>query len=426
MIKYIHLICFKLFSGLLIILGLQVSGQETVVSKFSIESGASKRVNTPVSASLTGLDYNTDKGALRLFELKGKSRAEVSCQLENGNSPRLWWVMDGETKENISRKYILIKDSTYVLKNKIIAQLTAKALVMKMDGKNILQYNTEENFPPDSVSPLYKRSGFIHPLWSPSGNVLTRINAPAHWHHYGIWNPWTHTQFEGHNTDFWNLYEGQVTVKFAGFNSLISGPVYGGFRVRQEHVDFQAKGGDKVAINEEWDVRIWNIGNSNTGKVWLWDLTMTLNCASMSPILLEAYRYGGGIGFRASDEWNDNNSWTLTSEGKSRKDADGTRAKWCDVGGAFKDNGTSGILFMSHPSNREFPEPMRVWPPKMNGHGDVYFEFCPIRHKEWKLQTGNDYVLRYRMLVYDGKIEKQIADQLWTDFANPPQVNIEK
>lgn len=424
--KSLHSNCFVFLLGLLIVMCLHVSGQETEVSKFSVESGNSKRLNTPVSVSLTGLDYNTDKGALRLFELKGKSRQEISCQLENGNSPRLWWVMEGETKANTSRKYILIKDSTYVCKNAITTELTAKALIMKMDGKNILQYNTAEVFPPDTVSAIYRRSAFIHPLWSPSGNVLTRINAPDHWHHLGIWNPWTKTQFEGHHTDFWNLYEGQGTVKFAGFNSLISGPVYGGFRARQEHVDFQCKGGDKVAMNEEWDVRIWNISNSATGKVWLWDLTTTLNCASSSPILLEAYRYGGGIGFRASAEWNDNNSWTLTSEGKERKDADGTRARWCDVGGAFKGNGTSGILFMSHPANREFPEPMRVWPPKTNGTGDVYFEFCPIRHKEWNLQPGNDYVLKYRMLVYDGKIEKQVAEQLWNDFAHPPVVNIEK
>ncbi len=414
-----------LFLALLII-GIHVSGQEIVVSKFLVETGNSSRFNTPVSVALTGLDYNTDKGALRLFELKGKTRQEVACQLENGNAPRLWWILEGETPANTSRKFVLVKDSTFVAKNKITTVLTSKTLVIKSDAAKILQYNIADVYPPDTVSELYKRSAFIHPLWSPSGNVLTRINAPDHWHHLGIWNPWTKTQFEGHHTDFWNLYDGQGTVKFAGFNGLISGPVYGGFRVRQEHVDFQCKGGDKVAINEEWDVRIWNVGSLNGSKVWLWDLTTTLNCASLSPILLEAYRYGGGIGYRATGEWNDNNSWVSTSEGKERKDADGTRAKWCDVGGEFKGKGTSGIIFMSHPSNREFPEPMRVWPPNANGRGDVYFEFCPIRHKEWKLQPGNDYVLRYRMLVYDGKIEKQTAEKLWNDFAKPPVVIIDK
>jgi len=410
----------------MILISFRVSAQEMVVAKLSVEASSLKRSGTPVSVSLDGLDYNTDKGALRLFELKEKTRAEVSCQLEAGNSPRLWWILEGETPANSERKFILIKDSTFIAKNLITTELNSRVLVIKHDKEKVMQYNVAEVYPPDTVSEIFKRSAFIHPLWSPSGNVMTRIDAPDHWHHRGIWNPWTKTQFEGHHTDFWNLAEGEGTVRFAGFNSLISGPVFGGFKARQEHVDFQCKGGDKVAMNEVWDVRVWNVGSYGDVMVWLWDLTSTLNCASSSPITLEAYRYGGGIGYRATDEWNAKNSWVMTSEGKARKDADGTRARWCDVGGEFAGKGTSGIVFMSHPSNREYPEPMRVWPENQNGHGDLFFEFCPIRDKSWVLKSGNDYVLRYRMLVYDGKIDPETAEQIWNDFSNPPVVRIDK
>ena len=413
-----------IFSILLI--SIRVGGQEIVAAKFAVASGNAVRSGTPVSVSLEGVDYNTDKGALRLYELKGKTRFEVACQLEAGNSPRLWWIPEGETPANTIRKFILIKDSTFVAKNVIKTELNAKALIISQNKQKVMQYNVAEVFPPDTVSSVFRRSAFIHPLWSPSGNVMTRINAPDHMHHFGIWNPWTKTHFEGHSTDFWNLYEGQGTVRFGGFNSLISGPVYGGFKARQEHVDFQCKGGDKVAMNEVLDVRVWNVGSYGDAKVWLWDFTSTLNCASASPITLEAYRYGGGIGYRATDEWNAKNSWVMTSEGKARKDADGTRARWCDVGGQFATGGTSGILFMSHPSNREYPEPMRVWPENQNGHGDLFFEFCPIRDKSWELKPGNDYVLKYRMLVYDGKIDPKIAERIWNDFSNPPVVSVEK
>jgi len=413
-----------LFSILLICI--RVSGQEMEVAKFAVASGNAIRVGTPVSVSLDGVDYNTDKGALRLYELKGKTRNEVACQLEAGNSPRLWWIPEGETPANTIRKFILINDSTFVAKNVITTELNAKALIVHQNKQKVMQYNVAEVFPPDTVSAIFRRSAFIHPLWSPSGNVMTRINAPDHMHHFGIWNPWTKTHFEGYRTDFWNLAEGQGTVRFGGFNSLISGSVFGGFKARQEHVDFQGKGGDKVAMNEVLDVRVWNVGSYGDLKVWLWDFTSTLNCASGSPITLEAYRYGGGIGYRATDEWNANNSWVMTSEGKARKDADGTRARWCDVGGQFAAGGTSGILFMSHPSNREYPEPMRVWPENQNGHGDFFFEFCPIRDKSWELKPGNNYVLKYRMLVYDGKIDSKIAERIWNDFSNPPVVSTER
>ncbi|MCK5173948.1 MAG: PmoA family protein, partial [Planctomycetes bacterium] len=55
-------------------------------------------------------------------------------------------------------------------------------------------------------------------------------------------------------------------------------------------------------------------------------------------------------------------------EGRTRKNADGTRAKWCDINGGFDGTDeTSGILFMSHVDNRNHPEPMRVWPENMIG-----------------------------------------------------------
>ena len=343
-----------------------IYAQEEIVAKFILDGACLHQDGTPVRASLEGINYNMDKGTLRLFEINGKTRRELPCQLEQGNSPGLWWIVTGKTPSKITRKFILIKDSTFTVKNEIVTELTSKSLIVRHDKQNIIQYNIAEVFPPDTVNPIYRRSAFIHPLWSPSGNILTRINPPDHRHHLGIWNPWTKTEIEGHSTDFWNLAEGQGSVKFGGINSLVSGPVFGGFKVRQEHIDFQCKGGDKVVMNEVWDVRIWNIGTYNGLKVWLWDLTTTLNCATSSPILLEAYRYGGGIGFRASEEWTNKNSWVVTSEGKTRKDADGTRARWCDVGGGFSGNGTSGILFMSDLSNREHPEPMRVWPENAN------------------------------------------------------------
>ena len=185
---------------------------------------------------------------------------------------------------------------------------------------------------------------------------------PDHYHHVGIWNPWTKVKIGNHVTDFWNLYLHQGTVRFAGINSTINGPVFGGFNVRQEHIDFLGKKPESVTFNEVWDVRAWNTEPVAGAKAWLVDFTSLLSVAGDSVVILEAYRYGGGIGFRATAEWNKNNSWVNTSEGKTRINADGTKARWTDVGGMFAGKGESGIVFFSHPANREFPEPMRVWP----------------------------------------------------------------
>ena len=79
--------------------------------------------------------------------------------------------------------------------------------------------------------------------------------------------------------------------------------------------------------------------------------------------------------------------------------------------------GRSGILFLSHPDNQAHPEPMRMWPPDSNeGKENVFFEFCPIRHQEWVLEPGKEYVLHYRMVVFDGTITTQTAEQYWNNF----------
>ncbi len=398
--------------------------QKAEILHLMVESGNYQRINTPVSFGLEGVSIS-DTLSFQLFEKVNGKLIEKAFQIEPGYIPQLWWVLNGTTGLGKTREYFLYKNMRQNIENKITTVVTHDAIVLKNGNSEILHYQTAVLYPPAKVDTSYKRSGFIHPLMTPSGNILTRVSPPDHYHHVGIWNPWTRVKIGNHVTDFWNLYEKQGTVRFAGINSTVNGPVYGGFSVRQEHIDFQGKKPEELAINEVWDVRAWNVEPLTGLKAYLVDLTTFLSVAGDSTIVFEAYRYGGGIGIRANEEWTKDNSTVLTSEGKTRLDADGTRARWTDLNGAFKNNGNSGIVFFSHPSNREHPEPMRVWPITENrGRGDVYFEFCPIRHKEWVLNPGNVYRLKYRMLVYDGKIDKSIADRIWNDFAYPPIVRL--
>jgi hypothetical protein len=404
-------------------LNFSVIAQKPEILHFIVESGLYQRINTPVSVNLDGITI-VDTLLYQLVEKVNGKLVEKSFQIEPGNSTILWFVLDGITAAGKSREYFIYKYPGQRFENKITAEVTDKAIVLKSSNSEILNYQTAVHYPPAKVDTAYKRSGFIHPVMTPAGNVLTRLDAPDHYHHFGIWNPWTKVKIRDHVTDFWNLGSKQGTVRFAGINSTVNGPVYGGFSVRQEHIDFLGKKPEELAINEIWDVRAWNVEPVAGIKAWLVDLSTFLSVAGDTTIIFEAYRYAGGIGFRATAEWNKDNSTVLTSEGKSRKTADGSHARWTDINGAFKDNGQSGIAFFSHPANRAHPEPMRVWPESQNGRGDVYFEFCPTRFTDWALNPGNIYRLKYRMLIYDGKIDKAVGDRIWNDFAYPPMVKI--
>jgi hypothetical protein len=398
-----------------------VFSQSTEILHFKVEAGKFERINTPVSLPLEGVTM-TDTLSYQLVEKVGGKLTEKSYQLEPGYNTQLWFVLDGNTAPGKSREYFLYNNTNQHFENKIVSEVTPSGILLKNGGSEILNYQTAVHYPPAKVDTAYRRSGFIHPLMTPAGNVLTRIDAPDHYHHFGIWNPWTKVKIRNHVTDFWNLGSKQGTVRFAGINSTINGPVYGGFTVRQEHIDFLGKKPEELTMNEVWDVRAWNVEPVAGIKAWLVDLTTFLSVAGDSTIVFEAYRYAGGIGYRATAEWNKDNSTVLTSEGKTRKTADGSHARWTDLNGAFKDKGQSGITFFSHPTNRAHPEPMRVWPESQNGRGDVYFEFCPTRFTDWPLNPGNIYRLKYRMLIYDGKIDKAVGDRIWNDFAYPPIV----
>ena len=278
----------------------------------------------------------------------------------------------------------------------------------------VLSYVHSETFPPEGIDTIYKRSAYIHPLWSPGGERLTRIQPPDHWHHYGIWNPWARTHFGEHKVNFWDLAERQGTVRFAEYLEKIEQENLAGFKVRQEHIYFLEDGSEGVAMNETWKLTVRNL----EGQAYMVDLLTTLSTPLESGITLEAYRYGGGLAYRGTGSWYPGNATVRTSEGKSWSDADATHARWVILEGESSvPEGRSGILFLSHPDNRSHPEPMRMWPPDSNGGKEnMFFEFCPIRHQEWMLEPGKAYTLKYRMVVFDGSISTQQAEQYWIDF----------
>lgn len=390
------------------------------IATFKVNAGNCHRINTPVSVNITQLTHLPDS-VLILMEVTGGKKVTVPVQLENGRERLLWWILEGETKPGSVREYQLLTGQPKNADSPVKVIRNQESLVLKVDNRSVLQYNFKTVNPPAGVSPFFKRSGFIHPLWSPRGAILTNIQPKDHYHHYGIWNPWTKTHFEGKEIDFWNLYRKQGTVRFSDFISIVEGPIYGGFRALQNHVVYPDSVAEKIAMKEVWDIRVFNLSS----QAYLWEFTSTLNMAGESPIVLDEYRYGG-FGMRATAEWTNKNSRALTSEGKNRKNADGSLARWAWINGETH-KGIAGVLFMSFPANFNHPEPIRMWPEDANGgRGDVFFNFSPTKNKSWHLTSGNEYTLKYRMLVFEGEISSETCEMLWTDFAQPPSIVISK
>jgi hypothetical protein len=218
--------------------------------------------------------------------------------------------------------------------------------------------------------------------------------------------------------DFWNLAKEQGRVRFSGLASANEGAVFGSLLVLHEHVAWPDSPKEAIAMNELQEIRVFNHKDGS----FLIDINSRLSPAE--ELILEEYLYGGFL-LRATDHWTHKNSSFFNSEGLDREQSNEKRARWCVVQGDTR-QGEAGILIMGHPSNYNHPEPVRVWNSDDTRPRDYFINFSPTMNMQWVLEPGNNYTLRYRMLVFDGKIDENRAALIWNDYANPPQIIINK
>jgi hypothetical protein len=373
----------------------------------------------PISTDLNRITHLADS-LLDLVEVVDGKERSVPFQIENEGDRKLVWMLESGRPAG-TRTFKLIQNSESNSSPFITATIKEGGIILGTSERPLLKYNFETLYPPEGVDEVFKRSGYIHPFWSPAGKELTRIQPSDHYHHYGLWNPWTRVEYKGEVVDFWNLGEKQGTVRFADFITRTHGDVFGEFKVLHEHVVLKG-GTEEVALNEVQGVRIYQ--EENKKDAYIADISILLNCATDNKVTLLEYRYGG-LGWRATEKWHKGNSETITSEGKNRVEADGSLARWCILQGEI-DEGYAAVLMMSFPTNYNHPEPLRIWPEDMYDRGDVFANFSPTKDKDWQLEPGSNYQLNYRFFVSDNKIAPEEAEMLWQQYANPPMVKVTK
>ncbi|MGI9182687.1 MAG: PmoA family protein [Longimicrobiaceae bacterium] len=296
------------------------------------------------------------------------------------------------------------------------AQRGEGAVTLAVAGQPVLRYNASETpLPGPEVDPVFRRGGYIHPVHTPAGKIITDDYPPNHLHHHGIWAAWTRTVFEGRELDFWNMGDRKGTVEPVSLDTTWSGSVHAGFRARHRYLDLTAPS-PRGALDETWTVHLYNVQGS--GRPYrIFDLEVVQTTASSSVLLLPEYHYGG-VGFRGRREWNgEENTFFLTSEGRDRSDGHGTRARWCHIGG-FVEGALAGVGILGHPENFRFPQHMRIHPT------EPFFNWAPSQAGDWAIQPGQPYIARYRFVVYDGAPDAGQLDRLWNDYAHPPTVMV--
>lgn len=302
---------------------------------------------------------------------------------------------------------------------RVTVERDARKLRVSVEGQAAFDYQMDkEALPRADIKPEYKRAGYIHPVFTAAGTIVSDDYPPQHIHHHGIWSPWTKTSFQGRTPDFWNMGAKTGTVEFVAVDRTWSGPVHGGFVARHRFVDLSAPS-PVVALHETWEVVAYRVpAPAGAGLVRVFDLTITQTCATSDPLILPEYHYGG-LGFRGRGEWfGADKADFLTSEGVTdRVKAHASKVRWIAISGAVE-RGTAAMALLGHPGNFRAPQPVRVHPK------EPFICFAPQQGGEFRIEPGKPYVSRYRFVAVDGAPDRSVLDAFWYGYVNPAEVTI--
>lgn len=282
-------------------------------------------------------------------------------------------------------------------------------LMVHFKKRHVLTYNHAVDSPPEGVDAIYRRSGYIHPLNTPSGITVTDAFPADHRHQHAVFFAWVNTQFRGHKVDFWNQHKRTGNVEHVKIVSTATGPLYAEFTAELKHVDMTAPEMPFTALNETWNVRVFG---SDTN--YILDIESRQRAASDEPLLIKDYHYGG-MGFRGAESWASPGRHFLTSEGLDRIEGNHTRPRWVIMHGESGGKHAS-LLAMSDATNFRCPQPVRLHP-KM-----PYFCFAPCVLGDFKIEPGQVYRSRYRVVVHDGMPEPSTINRLEATYRNQPTV----
>ncbi len=382
-----------------------------------VQSGEYPRHDCPLSVALPR-DVARHVGGWRLWDVSTETPTPATCQFLGPENSTLAWVLSGITPAHAIRRFELRPAQAGEFLRENPGNFAVNALSrdtswdLRIGDRPVLRYHHQRTAPPDGIDPVYERSGYIHPVWTPAGEIVSDEFPPDHPHQNGLFLAHVKTEFEGRTPDFWNLKTASGFVRTAEIVSLETGPVCGGFRVRHQHVDNSLPGG-KIALNEFWDVRVWQ---SNGEHGWRFDITSTLTCATAAPVVLKQYHYGG-MAFRGARPWVGDEVLFTTAEGQAREAGNHTRVPWVDLSGKTAER-WSGLTVFTDPANFRFPEPVRLHP-RM-----PYFVFTPAVLDDWTITPERPHVSRYHYHVHDGPQTRETTARIWQEISAPPSVAI--
>ncbi len=289
---------------------------------------------------------------------------------------------------------------------------TANVIRVTQGDKPVLEYIKTEKPVPEGIEPYYSRSGYIHPVYTPTGEELTGDFPADHAHQHALFFAWTNARYDGQRVDFWNQAEDIGRIEFREVVSLNRDERQVSFSVKHAFM-VKSNGSWIDALHEIWTVTVHRTPEDH----FLFDIESVQECATEKPLKLAEYHYGG-MSIRGNYQWlkekedhsiNPGDVQYLTSDGKDRWEGNHTRPNWVAFSGKIDGQEVTAAVFCS-PRNFRAPQSVRIHPNK------PYFCFAPMVDGPFEIAPGERYVSSYRYLVTSETADANTIERHWRKY----------
>jgi hypothetical protein len=275
-----------------------------------------------------------------------------------------------------------------------------RGLRVEIDGRLFSEYRTT-----DAQRP------YIYPLTGPSGENLARPypmedgGAKDHPHHRSMW--FTHGGVNG--VDFWGDGKQNGTIKHTAFDQIQAAGAVGSFVAKSSWV---TAGGKRVMTDERL-IRIEALAGGGTVVDW----TIKLIASAGDVTFTDTKEGSFGLRLCSSLSMTENKAAHITtSEGKTDRQAWGSRAKWVTYHGPDPKGNAVSVTIFDHPQNLRHPT---WWHARdyglfaANPFGIHDFEKSADKSKgNHPLPQGQTLTLRYRVLIESGNpVQERLAEK---------------